>query len=121
MLSRNMLGRMTRGRSSAFLAAGRAVAAPALARAFGSSPARAAPVPKRRVPDSFLVNPLLDRVTQAKEWTALRNASLTLPEVVLNRRQICDLELLLNGGFSPLNGFMTEKQYHRYSARLFLC
>jgi len=29
----------------------------------------------------------------------------------LNPRQICDLELLLTGGFSPLNGFMTQKDY----------
>jgi sulfate adenylyltransferase len=26
-------------------------------------------------------------------------------------RQLCDLELLLNGAFSPLSGFMTEAQY----------
>ena len=29
----------------------------------------------------------------------------------LTDRQICDLELLLNGGFSPLQGFMTENDY----------
>ncbi|WP_444994298.1 bifunctional sulfate adenylyltransferase/adenylylsulfate kinase [Aliikangiella sp. IMCC44359] len=29
----------------------------------------------------------------------------------LTHRQICDIELLLNGGFSPLEGFMTEKDY----------
>lgn len=36
----------------------------------------------------------------------------------LNERQVCDLELLLIGGFSPLEGFMTENQYdsvvHKY-------
>ncbi len=26
-------------------------------------------------------------------------------------RQLCDLELLLNGGFSPLNGFMTSSDH----------
>src|SRR5512146_1024028 len=26
-------------------------------------------------------------------------------------RQLCDLELLTNGAFSPLTGFMTQKQY----------
>ena len=26
-------------------------------------------------------------------------------------RQLCDLELLLNGGFSPLRGFMTKADY----------
>ncbi len=28
----------------------------------------------------------------------------SLPAVVLSERQLCDLELLLNGGFSPLEG-----------------
>ncbi|MGH1415602.1 MAG: bifunctional sulfate adenylyltransferase/adenylylsulfate kinase [Pelagimonas sp.] len=29
----------------------------------------------------------------------------------LTPRQICDLELLMNGGFNPLKGFMSEKDY----------
>ncbi|KAE9970747.1 Sulfate adenylyltransferase [Venturia inaequalis] len=36
----------------------------------------------------------------------------TLPAVVLTERQLCDLELILNGGFSPLEGFMNEKDYN---------
>ncbi|ODM18459.1 Sulfate adenylyltransferase [Aspergillus cristatus] len=35
----------------------------------------------------------------------------TLPAVVLNERQLCDLELVMNGGFSPLEGFMNEKDW----------
>ncbi|KAJ3034418.1 Sulfate adenylyltransferase [Rhizophlyctis rosea] len=31
--------------------------------------------------------------------------------IVLNDRQVCDLELLLNGGFSPLEGFMNKEEY----------
>ena len=31
--------------------------------------------------------------------------------LTLNKRQLCDLELILNGGFSPLNGFMNEPDY----------
>ena len=30
----------------------------------------------------------------------------TLPKVFLTERQLCDLELILNGGFSPLEGFL---------------
>ena len=36
----------------------------------------------------------------------------TLEAVVLNDRQLCDIELILNGGFSPLEGFMNEKDYN---------
>lgn len=41
---------------------------------------------------------------------APRNAELsaeaeTLPAVLLSERQLCDLELILNGGFSPLEGW----------------
>ncbi|KAI7218039.1 Sulfate [Hortaea werneckii] len=35
-----------------------------------------------------------------------------LPAVVLGDRQLCDIELILNGGFSPLEGFMSEKDYN---------
>jgi len=36
-----------------------------------------------------------------------------LPSVALNERQVCDLELLFNGGFAPLNGFMEKASYDR--------
>lgn len=36
----------------------------------------------------------------------------TLKAIVLTERQLCDLELILSGGFSPLEGFMNEKDYN---------
>ncbi|TFB03433.1 Sulfate adenylyltransferase [Trichoderma ghanense] len=43
----------------------------------------------------------------------LLEESETLPALVLSERHLCDLELILNGGFSPLEGFMTENDYNR--------
>jgi len=37
-----------------------------------------------------------------------------LPAIVLTERQLCDLELIMNGGFSPLEGWMNEKDYNGY-------
>ena len=42
---------------------------------------------------------------------ALKAESLELPSITLGQRQLCDLELLLNGGFAPLRGFMSEEVY----------
>ncbi|KFX93635.1 hypothetical protein V495_08237, partial [Pseudogymnoascus sp. VKM F-4514 (FW-929)] len=36
----------------------------------------------------------------------------TLPALVLSERQLCDLELILSGGFSPLEGFMNQADYN---------
>jgi sulfate adenylyltransferase len=38
----------------------------------------------------------------------------TLPDLHLTERQLCDLELILSGGFSPLEGFMNQKDYDSY-------
>lgn len=35
-----------------------------------------------------------------------------LPALILTERHLCDLELIINGGFSPLEGFMNEKDYN---------
>ncbi|KAI1101637.1 putative sulfate adenylyltransferase [Jackrogersella minutella] len=36
----------------------------------------------------------------------------SLPAIILTERQLCDLELILSGGFSPLEGFMNEADYN---------
>jgi sulfate adenylyltransferase len=41
----------------------------------------------------------------------LRAESRSWPSIDLTARQLCDLELLLNGAFAPLRGFMTQAEY----------
>lgn len=48
----------------------------------------------------------------APRHAELSAESEKLPAIVLNERQLCDLELIINGGFSPLEGFMNEKDYN---------
>ncbi|MDP3341152.1 bifunctional sulfate adenylyltransferase/adenylylsulfate kinase [Frigidibacter sp.] len=41
----------------------------------------------------------------------LKHEAGTLASWDLTPRQVCDLELLMNGGFNPLKGFLTEADY----------
>ncbi len=54
-----------------------------------------------------LINLLLGR----EEAAARKAESLDFASWDLTPRQICDLEMLLNGGFSPLTGFMNKADY----------
>ena len=54
-----------------------------------------------------LINLILDREAAA----ATKAESRDFPSWDLTPRQICDLEMLLNGGFSPLTGFMNKAEY----------
>lgn len=36
-----------------------------------------------------------------------------IPSITLTQRQICDLELIMNGGFSPLKTFLNKRDYER--------
>ncbi|KAF4984432.1 hypothetical protein FZEAL_395 [Fusarium zealandicum] len=42
----------------------------------------------------------------------LRAEAEKLPALTLTERHLCDLELILNGGFSPIEGFLTENDYN---------
>ena len=53
---------------------------------------------------------LVDLFASEERSAELKETSRDLPSWTVNQRQICDLELLLNGGFSPLRGFMTQEQ-----------
>jgi len=41
----------------------------------------------------------------------LQKETLTFKSLTLNDRQLCDMEMLLNGGFSPLKGFLGQSDY----------
>jgi sulfate adenylyltransferase len=49
----------------------------------------------------------------ADEAAAAKRQSVDLPSWPLTQRQLCDIKLLLNGGFSPLTGFLNEADYDR--------
>ncbi|HSF19715.1 MAG TPA: bifunctional sulfate adenylyltransferase/adenylylsulfate kinase [Vicinamibacteria bacterium] len=54
---------------------------------------------------------LSDLVSEPVRQSELRAQSPEWPSWDLTPRQLCDLELLLNGGFSPLKGFMTKSDF----------
>jgi sulfate adenylyltransferase len=54
---------------------------------------------------------LVDLIVDRQHAERTRAESRDWPSIDLSQRQLCDLELLLNGGFSPLTGFMDEADY----------
>lgn len=54
---------------------------------------------------------LVQLVASAERSAELKAHSREWPSWDLTGRQLCDLELLLSGGFSPLRGFMTRADY----------
>ena len=53
-------------------------------------------------------NKLVNLVISKKQQIMFKKLSSSMPDVILNDRQICDFELLTTGVFSPLNGFMKK-------------
>ena len=49
---------------------------------------------------------LVDLVVDADRADQLKHEARDLPSWTLTPRQLCDLELLANGAFSPLTGFL---------------
>ncbi|MEM9293440.1 MAG: bifunctional sulfate adenylyltransferase/adenylylsulfate kinase [Acidobacteriota bacterium] len=61
-----------------------------------------------------LVTPIVD----VGSASALKDASRDWPSLDLSVRQMRDLELLLNGGFSPLQGFLNRENYESVVERM---
>ncbi|MGB9430444.1 MAG: bifunctional sulfate adenylyltransferase/adenylylsulfate kinase [Gammaproteobacteria bacterium] len=49
----------------------------------------------------------------ADKKSVLKASALSAPTWDLTPRQLCDLELLMNGGFAPLHGFVIRADYDR--------
>ena len=54
---------------------------------------------------------LINRTAQGAEREALLQSAANLPTITLNAREEADLELIANGAFSPLEGFLGEADY----------
>jgi len=54
---------------------------------------------------------LINLIANQEQLDILKQQTLEMPSWDLSERQICDIELLLNGGFSPLTGFLNKKDY----------
>ncbi len=61
-----------------------------------------------------LINLLVDK----EQRLVLKKLATSIPEIILNDRQICDFELLATGVFSPLKGFMRQIDYESVLDRM---
>ena len=55
---------------------------------------------------------LINLTVKEEERSELISKANTLNSIQLSSRSLCDLELLATGGFSPLDKFMGEEDYH---------
>jgi sulfate adenylyltransferase len=71
---------------------------------------------------SHLITPhggtLVDLVVTTQRANEIREQSRDWPSWDLTPRQLCDLELLSSGGFSPLTGFLTKADYESVCSKM---
>ncbi len=63
-------------------------------------------------------NDLVNLMVDGERSELLKELSSTLPDVILNQRQLCDFELLATGAYSPLTGFMKQIDYETVLDRM---
>ncbi len=56
--------------------------------------------------------PIPELYVSAESAQKLKAEAGNLPSWDMTARQVCDLELLMNGGFNPLKGFLSEEDYN---------
>jgi sulfate adenylyltransferase len=61
---------------------------------------------------------LINRVADPALAAKLTAEAESLTKIVLNERQVSDVEMLAIGAFSPLTGFLTKKDYDRVVAEM---
>ena len=57
-------------------------------------------------------NSLIDCYCKKEEISQYKDQATHYNSYTLNDRQLCDIELILNGAFSPLDGFMNQRCYN---------
>ena len=60
---------------------------------------------------ALLHSPIPELYVSPESAQKLKVEAGNMPSWDLSARQVCDLELLMNGGFAPLKGFLTEADY----------
>ncbi len=61
---------------------------------------------------------LVNLIADEERSKTLRDIAMNLPDITLNDRQLCDLELLSTGAFAPLEGFMRRDDYESVLDRM---
>jgi sulfate adenylyltransferase len=54
---------------------------------------------------------LINRIVENKEREKLEEKAAAMPRLILNSRELSDLEMIATGAMSPLEGFMTRSDY----------